>query len=96
MNINIEQLAKEMPEFNNHQEARDWFGEKFQGQFIFKEKDIIDDTPTYFYHIVKDTNNYNRYMNALSQEDSTIDSMNTFYSYTTVSITESGDVEISL
>jgi hypothetical protein len=96
MNINIEQLAKEMPEFENHQDASDWFGDKFQGQFVFKEKDMINDVPTYFYHIVKDVNSYNRYMNALTEEDSTIDSTNTFYSYTTVAISEDGDVEISL
>ena len=96
MDINIEQLAKEMPEFTNHQEASDWFGDKFQGQFVFKEKDFINEVPTYFYHIVKDVNRYNRYMNALVQEESDIDSLNTFYSYTTVSITEDGNVEISL
>lgn len=96
MDINIEQLAKEMPEFTNHQEASDWFGDKYQGQFVFKEKDFINEVPTYFYHIVKDVNRYNRYMNALLQEDGDIDSLNTFYSYTTVSITEDGNVEISL
>ncbi|EDL65812.1 hypothetical protein [Bacillus sp. SG-1] len=96
MDINIEKLAKEMPEFTNHQEASDWFGDKFQGQFVFKEKDFINEVPTYFYHIVKDVNRYNRYMNALVQEESDIDSLNTFYSYTTVSITEDGNVEISL
>ncbi|WP_421384946.1 hypothetical protein ACOJQI_09290 [Bacillus salacetis] len=96
MDINIEQLAKEMPEFRSHQEASEWFGDKFQGQFVFKGKDMIDDVPAYFYHIVKDVNSYNRYMNALSEEDSTIDSMSTFYSYTTVVISEDGDVEISL
>lgn len=96
MDINIEQLAEEMPEFENHQEASEWFGNRFQGQFIFKEKDTLNGIPTYFYHIIKDVNNYNRYMNALSQEESEIEAAQSFYSYTTVSITDDGDVEISL
>jgi hypothetical protein len=96
MDINIEQLAEEMPEFENHQEASEWFGNRFQGQFIFKEKDTLNGIPTYFYHIIKDVNSYNRYMNALSQEGSEIEAAQSFYSYTTVLITDDGDVEISL
>ncbi|MGM0844767.1 MAG: hypothetical protein ACQEUT_07295 [Bacillota bacterium] len=96
MDLNIKQLAEEMPEFDNHQEASEWFGNKFGGQFIFREKDIINGITTYFYHIVKDGNGYNRYMNSLSEEKTEIDSMNSFYSYTTVSISEDGEVEISL
>jgi hypothetical protein len=65
MTINIEQLAKDMPDFDNHKEASDWFGNCFQEQFIFKEKEIIDEVPTYSYHIAKNANTYNRYMNAL-------------------------------
>ncbi|WP_456271284.1 hypothetical protein [Bacillus sp. AK031] len=96
MTFNIEQLAEEMPDFTSHNEASAWFGNRFQGQFIFKEKDVINEVPTYFYHIVKDTNNYNEYMNLLSDEDQKIDSKTSFYSYTTVIISEHGDVEISL
>ncbi|WP_276310197.1 hypothetical protein [Bacillus salacetis] len=29
MTINIEELAKKMPAFDNHQEASEWFGDKF-------------------------------------------------------------------
>jgi hypothetical protein len=96
MTFNIEQLAEEMPEFTNHKEASEWFGNRFQGQFIFKEKDFINEVPTYFYHIVKDANGYNQYMNSLTDENQKIDSTTSFYSYTTVIISEHGDVEISL
>lgn len=96
MNINIEELANEMPEFNNHEEARGWFENRFQENIVFKERDIINDVPTYFYHIVKDTASYNNYMDMLSKDNEEIDSMTPFQSYTTVSISENGDVEISL
>jgi hypothetical protein len=96
MTFNIEQLAKEMPDFTSHQEASEWFGNRFEGKFIFKEKDMINEVPTYFYHILKDTNGYNQYMNMLSDEYQKIDSPTSFYSYTTVLISEHGDVEISL
>ncbi|WP_187444833.1 hypothetical protein [Rossellomorea vietnamensis] len=52
--------------------------------------------PTYFYHIIKDVNSYNHYMNALSQDESEIEAAQSFYSYTTVLITDEADVEISL
>ncbi|WP_162785187.1 hypothetical protein [Bacillus sp. P14.5] len=95
MNINIEKLADEMPEFKDHQEASEWFENRFQGGFIYKEKDTLNGIPTYFYHIVKDISRYNAFMNALSEEESENVTANSFYSYTTVSITEDGDVEIS-
>lgn len=34
--------------------------------------------PTYFYHIIKDVNSYNRYMNALSQDESEIEAAQSF------------------
>ena len=52
---------------------------------------------TYYYHIVKDPETYQRYMESFaSNEDREITEMSTFESYTTVEITEDGDVNITL
>ncbi len=97
MNISIEQLAQELPDFASHEEARNWFQQKYKDSFIYKSQDVSDGMNVFFYHIVKDPQVYEQYMAELQNEvHSTLQDDKAFYSYTTVEIAENGDISLSL
>ncbi|MCM3573624.1 MULTISPECIES: hypothetical protein [Mesobacillus] len=97
MNIDIDQIAASLDDFSTHEEAREWFANRFGAQFIQKEEDISEGKRVYFYHIVKNRDAYNQYMASL-MDDGKIEfkSMEPFESYSTVEISEDGDVSISI
>ncbi|WP_010677559.1 hypothetical protein [Bacillus timonensis] len=97
MNIDVTSIYDNMPEFNNHMEARDWFKNQFPDRFFLRTHSDSEGKMTYFYHIVKDPETYQRYMESFaSEEKREITEMSTFESYTTVEISEDGDVSITL
>ena len=97
MNIDIDQLAASLPDFSTHEEASEWFTNRFGSQFIHKEEDISEGKRVYFYHIVKNRDAYDQYMSSLMDDGKMeFKSMEPFESYSTVEISEDGDVSISI
>ncbi|MBT2662052.1 hypothetical protein [Bacillus sp. ISL-45] len=97
MNIDIDQLAASLPDFSTHEEAREWFSNRFGTQFIQKEEDFSEGKRVYYYHIVKNREDYDRYMASLMEDGKMeLKSMEPFESYSTVEISEDGDVSISI
>ncbi|RFU64954.1 hypothetical protein [Peribacillus glennii] len=97
MEIRIENLMQELPEFDTHDEAKAWFEEKYQDRFVLGSTDIMEGTKVYYYHLVKEPNEYRDYMaNVSNGSDEGIESMQPFYSYSTIEIAENGGISISL
>lgn len=97
MNIDIESIYENMPDFSNHMEAREWFKNEFKDRFFLRTHSEQDGKMTYYYHIVKDPEVYQRYMESFaSEQEREITEMSTFESYTTVEISEDGAVNITL
>lgn len=53
MNIDIDQLTSSLPDFSTHEDASEWFTNRFGTQFIQKDEDFSEGKRVYFYHIVK-------------------------------------------
>lgn len=97
MNIDTDELAASMPDFSTHEEAREWFTNRFGTQFIHKDDDFSEGKDVHYYHIVKNRDAYDRYMASLMDEGKLeLKSMEPFESYSTVEISEDGDVSISI
>ncbi|MFD1850627.1 hypothetical protein [Oceanobacillus bengalensis] len=95
MNIDLYSISNQMPEFSNHQQARDWFKSQFEDNFLLRSSDEMSGKKIYYYHIVKDPDTYKNYMESFSKpEKHEITNMETFESYSTVEISERGDVTI--
>ncbi|WP_156291982.1 hypothetical protein [Oceanobacillus salinisoli] len=95
MNIDLTALSEEMPDFHNHDEARQWFKEKFGDDFLIRSSDVVNETKIYYYHIVKDLELYQQYMESFAKPvKHEITNMETFESYSTVEISENGDVNM--
>ena len=97
MNIDFNEITESMPNFENHDDAKAWFEEYFQDKFIFKNQDELDGKTVYYYHIVKNPDVYALYMEALTNDVKPhITDFDTVESYSTVEITEDGEVSITM
>lgn len=85
---------RDMPSFSNHEEAREWFKEQFGDRFLLRMTDMKDGKRVNFYHLVKDPDVYQPYMESFaSSVKHEITNMDVFKSYTTIEIDENGQVE---
>ncbi|MCM3669036.1 hypothetical protein M3181_08485 [Mesobacillus maritimus] len=97
MNLDVNSLTEQMPDFQSHKEARDWFKGQLQNQFLLRSEDTVNGKRVYYYHIVKNKETYQQYMQSFaSEEGHQITNADTFKSYSTVEISEDGDVSISI
>jgi hypothetical protein len=97
LDMDINELASSMPEFNSHDEGREWFSNRFGSQFLYKDEGFSEGKHVFFYHIVKNQDAYDRYMASLTSAGKMeIHNMEPFESYTTVEIIEDGNVSISI
>lgn len=85
-----------MPDFENHEQAKNWFLNEFKDRFSSVNHDIVNGKKVFYYHIIKDHQVYNEYMNSFEKPDHEITNLDTFSSYSTVEITEDGDVSLSI
>jgi hypothetical protein len=96
MNINPEALLSQLPDFNSHEAARSWFKEQLHEQFQLRSSDEVNGKRVYFYHIIKNPEVYQQYMESFaSPVKHEITSMKPFESYTTLEISEDGGVSVS-
>lgn len=96
MNVNeITTFFEQMPEFENHEDARSWLKDQFHERCLFRGSDTQDGKIVYFYHLVKDRDRYQQYMESFaSPMKHEITDMSTFESYTTIVISEDGSIRI--
>ncbi|KHF40608.1 hypothetical protein [Halalkalibacter okhensis] len=97
MNFDITLLYNNMPDFQNHDEARSWFKEQFGDRFLLKNSDEFEGERVYYYHLVKNPEVYHEYMEALSSSvEHKITSMEPFQSYSTIEISEDGRISFTI
>jgi hypothetical protein len=83
-----------IPSFSNHEEAREWFKEQFGDRFLLRMTDMKDGKRVNFYHLVKEPEVYQPYMESFaSSVKHEITNMEVFKSYSTIEIDENGHVE---
>ncbi|RLQ92324.1 hypothetical protein [Falsibacillus albus] len=96
MNVDLTELQNEMPDFESHLEAREWFKERYENRFVLEGMAAIDGRRVYYYHLVKDPEVYEQYMESFaSEEKHPITNSASFESYSTVEISEGGTVSFS-
>ncbi|GAE27824.1 hypothetical protein JCM9140_3985 [Halalkalibacter wakoensis JCM 9140] len=97
MEFDVTAIYNKMPDFQSHEEARSWFKEQFGDRFLLKNSDEIEGERVYYYHLVKDQEVYEQYMQSLSNTvDQDITSMQPFESYSTIEISEDGGISFSI
>ncbi|WP_085993210.1 hypothetical protein [Oceanobacillus senegalensis] len=95
MNIDLTSISKEMPDFHSHEEAKQWFKEKLHDDFLIRSTETVNGKKIHFYHIIKQPELYKRYMESFAKPvKHEITNMETFESYSTVQISEDGEVKI--
>lgn len=97
VSMDLQSVFENLPDFQNHDEARTWFKEQFQERFLLRNSDVIDGQRIYYYHIVKDPDHYRDYMESLASEvEKEYTSTEPFESYSTVEISENGDISFTI
>lgn len=97
MNIDLTNIYDRMPDFASHEEAREWFKEQFQDHFLLRGSDENEGKRVFIYHIIKDPEVYQQYMESFaSPVKHEITNMETFESYSTLEISEDGDISFSV
>ncbi|WP_332692753.1 hypothetical protein [Halalkalibacter lacteus] len=97
MNLDLTSIYERMPDFKNHEEAREWFKEEFGDDFLLRSSDESNGKKVFYYHVVKDPEVYQQYMESFaSPVQHEITNMGTFESYSTVEISEDGGISFSI
>lgn len=97
MNMDLQSIFEHLPDFNSHDEAREWFKGHYQDRFLLRNSDVMEGQRVFYYHIVKDPDTYREYMESLSSEvEKEYSSTEPFESYSTVEISENGDVSFTV
>ncbi|WP_138417424.1 hypothetical protein [Aquibacillus sediminis] len=95
MDFDITEISNDMPDFENHNQAREWFKDQFHDKFSLRSTDEKDGKKVFYYHIIKDPESYKRYMESFAKPvKHEITNWETFKSYSTVEITEDGDIHL--
>ncbi|MBU9720895.1 MULTISPECIES: hypothetical protein [Bacillaceae] len=97
MKFNLTEISTDMPDFENHDQAREWFKEQFHDCFSLKSTDETGGKKVYYYHIIKDVEAYQQYMDSFGRlGEHEITNPETFESYSTVEISEDGEISLSI
>jgi hypothetical protein len=84
----------QIPKFQNHEDARAWFKDLYGDRFLLRTTDMRDGKRVNMYHLVKDPEVYQPYMESFSHIDKhEITNMDVFKSYKTIEITEDGIIQ---
>lgn len=87
------QEEAELPEFKSHTEARAWFKEKYGDDFMLTGVEPIGDQKCYFYNLVLDRKEFNRFMEE-AQQTIIVSAASFIDSYQPVQIMEDGSIHI--
>lgn len=97
MNFDLTSITEQMPDFKSHLEAREWFTSQYPNRFLLRSEDSLEGKRIYYYHVVKNPEVYQQYMESFSKtEGHEITNPATFESYSTVEISEDGDISFSI
>ncbi|MCU9614444.1 hypothetical protein OEV98_12940 [Caldibacillus lycopersici] len=96
MDFDISAIYNQMPDFTTHEEARAWFKEQFHDQFLLKTTDVIDGKRVFYYHLIKHPEKYEEFVNTLRSDNTEIDSLDLFESYSTIEISEDGNISFTI
>ena len=93
MEFDVTDILNKIPDFNSHEEARSWFNEQFPKRFFLR----VHDNNVYYYHLVKNLDQYQQYMESFaSTQKHEISNIEPFESYSTVEISEDGGISITI
>lgn len=93
--MDLELLTRNLPTFKDHYEAKKWFKDPFRENFLIRCSEDLQGNKIYCYHIVKNKVLYQNYMMSFAdQRRQMITDMATFESYSTVEISENGEVSV--
>ncbi len=97
MNIDLDSISQGMPDFEDHEAARQWFKDQLQDRFSLKNIEDTDGKKVYYYHIIKNQERYQQYMESFAKPiKHEITEMDTLKSYSAVEITEDGEITFIL
>ncbi|KKE78652.1 hypothetical protein DTX80_17775 [Bacilli bacterium] len=82
-----------LPEFSSHEEARNFFKEKYGESFMLTGTDMIDDRKIYFYSLVLDKKAFNEGQEKL-QKGEPVTGFDFINSYQPIEIFEDGNIHI--
>ncbi|WP_160722934.1 hypothetical protein [Bacillus sp. USDA818B3_A] len=93
MNQDFNIKQEQIPAFKSHDEARTYFKNLYGDRFLNRGTDLSEGKRVSIYHLVKDPNVYQPYMESFSHEiKHEITNMDVFKSYNTIEIDENGNV----
>jgi hypothetical protein len=94
MNLDINMDPNQIPDFKSHDEAREWFKNRYGDRFLMRATDMQDGKRVNYYHFVKDPDVYQPYMESFASVDQhEITTTDVFKSYSTITIDEDGAVQ---
>lgn len=83
-----------LPKFKSHMEARQYFKDRYKGEFALASSEEIGGRVIYFYHLVFDIEEYWKGQKALLEKGYVSDQGQFMDSYQTIEIDEDGRVHI--
>jgi hypothetical protein len=94
MNEDYNLNSNQIPNFKSHEEAREWFKSQYGDRFLMRATDMKDGKRVNYYHLVKDPNVYQPYIESFANVvQHEITNMDVFKSYSTITIDENGIVQ---
>lgn len=82
-----------IPQFNSHDEARQWFKEKYGSEFMMAGSEIIGEEKCYFYYLILDREAFMRGHKEMEEKGYTTGTA-LLMSYQPIQIMESGSIHI--
>ena len=90
--ISREEEAK-IPEFHSHDEARNWFKDKYGDRFMMTGSQDLEEGKVYFYHLILDEDKYKEFNRKL-REDGHSSDMELMFSYQSVELFSNGRIHL--
>ena len=84
----------EIPEFNSHETAREYFKNKYGNHFMMTGSEFIDDQKVYFYSLILDRKTFEDGHEQMAKDGFMADALNFMNSYQPIEIFEDGRIHI--
>lgn len=88
------QAEAEFPEFDSHENAREFFKNKYGDSFVMASSEMIGDEKVYFYHLILDRQQYFDGFQELKEDGFITDLLDFMNSYQPVEIFEDGRIHV--
>lgn len=84
----------QIPKFNSHKEAKNWFIDRYGPDFILTGAEMIGDEMCYFYYLILNWKDYQEGTKEVRLNQNMAAGLNFLYSHQPVQIMENGSVHI--